>query len=325
MSRASQHDRILDSPETIWEKLKPAATDPGAVTRKDPGNPDICNIFTIHHGFSPPDTLKLVAHNCRTAGWGCLDCKRVGGQYDSRAHPHPRAAQALQAEPRKVTDLLRAGATKRAPSRAGTMSRVRRQMGFLEARREGSLMLHSWSRWWMCPTELFLQLCLATLFGGAIGSSASWAASRPVSGPTSSLHRLGALHQAFVHDGRRNATRRRKSPHRIVTGVGFIGAGTNLALRAARWSASRARPRIGSSAIGSPWARRSIGSGITTLLVLSCCGTRERRALVRGNPREHVSVHAHPGPPRWTSWKRSSAGRGSGSSGRRAVAKTWTS
>src|SRR5207245_938815 len=68
---------LFDSPETIWEKLKPAATDPARKTRKDPGNPDICNVYTIHQGFSPPDTLKLVAHNCRTAGWGCLDCKRV--------------------------------------------------------------------------------------------------------------------------------------------------------------------------------------------------------------------------------------------------------
>src|SRR5205085_731982 len=64
---------LFDSPETIWEKLKPAATDPARVTRKDPGNPDVCNIFTIHQGFSPTDTIKLVAHNCRTAGWGCLD------------------------------------------------------------------------------------------------------------------------------------------------------------------------------------------------------------------------------------------------------------
>ncbi|HEX4574306.1 MAG TPA: tryptophan--tRNA ligase, partial [Gemmatimonadales bacterium] len=59
---------LFDPPDTIWEKLRPAATDPARVTRKDPGNPDICNIFTIHQGFSPPDTLKLVAHNCRTAG-----------------------------------------------------------------------------------------------------------------------------------------------------------------------------------------------------------------------------------------------------------------
>src|SRR5207249_7301315 len=67
---------LFDTPETIWEKHKPAATDPARVTRRDPGNPDICNIFTIHQGFSPPDTLKLVAHNCRTAGCASLHCQR---------------------------------------------------------------------------------------------------------------------------------------------------------------------------------------------------------------------------------------------------------
>src|SRR5581483_3485710 len=41
---------LLEPPEAIWEKLKPAATDPARVTRKDPGNPERCNIFTIHQG-----------------------------------------------------------------------------------------------------------------------------------------------------------------------------------------------------------------------------------------------------------------------------------
>src|SRR5207248_2642038 len=45
---------LFEEPDKIWEKLKPAATDPARVTRKDPGNPDICNIFTIHQGFSTP-------------------------------------------------------------------------------------------------------------------------------------------------------------------------------------------------------------------------------------------------------------------------------
>src|SRR5437762_3278280 len=124
---------LFDSPETIWEKLRPAATDPARVTRKDPGNPDICNIFTIHQGFSPPDTLKLVAHNCRTAGWGCLDCKRVlADNMIAALTPIRERAQVLQAEPRNVTDLLRAGAAKARAIARRTMSRVRRRMGFLE-------------------------------------------------------------------------------------------------------------------------------------------------------------------------------------------------
>jgi tryptophanyl-tRNA synthetase len=125
---------LLDSPETIWEKLKPAATDPARVTRKDPGNPDICNIFTIHHGFSPPDTVELVARNCRTAGWGCLDCKRVlADNMIAALTPIRERARALQAEPARVADLLRAGATKARAIARRTMAQVRRRMGFLGA------------------------------------------------------------------------------------------------------------------------------------------------------------------------------------------------
>src|SRR5216110_76419 len=124
---------LFDSPETIWEKLKPAATDPARVTRKDPGNPDICNIFTIHQGFSPPDTVTHVAHNCRTAGWGCLDCKRVlADNMIAALTPIRERAQALQAEPRKMIDLLRSGAARARGIARRTMAEVRRRMGLLE-------------------------------------------------------------------------------------------------------------------------------------------------------------------------------------------------
>src|ERR1051326_3983684 len=123
---------LFESPETIWEKLKPAATDPARVTRKDPGNPDICNVFTIHQGFSPPDTIKLVAHNCRTAGWGCLDCKRVlADNMIAALTPMRGRAEAVRAEPRRVLDLLRSGAGKARALARRTMAQVRRRMGFL--------------------------------------------------------------------------------------------------------------------------------------------------------------------------------------------------
>ncbi len=123
---------LFDSPEAIWEKLKPAATDPARVTRKDPGTPEICNIFTIHQGFSPPDTVQLVAHNCRTAGWGCLDCKRVlADQMIAALGPIRERATALQREPRTVTQLLQAGAVKARAIARRTMALVRRGMGLL--------------------------------------------------------------------------------------------------------------------------------------------------------------------------------------------------
>ncbi|HEX4601747.1 MAG TPA: tryptophan--tRNA ligase [Gemmatimonadales bacterium] len=124
---------LFDPPDTIWEKLKPAATDPARVTRKDPGNPDLCNIFTIHQGFSPADTLKLVAHNCRTAGWGCLDCKRVlADNMIAALTPIRERAGALEAVPGRVRATLRAGAAKARAVARHTITRVRRSMGFLE-------------------------------------------------------------------------------------------------------------------------------------------------------------------------------------------------
>ncbi len=124
---------LFDTPDTIWEKLKPAATDPARVTRKDPGNPDLCNLFTIHQGFSPPETQALVAHNCRTAGWGCLDCKRVlADNMIATLTPIRERAVALQSQPQHVTDRLRAGAGKARALARRTMAAVRRGMGFLE-------------------------------------------------------------------------------------------------------------------------------------------------------------------------------------------------
>src|SRR5256885_16672646 len=77
-------------------------------TRKDPGTPEICNIFTLHQGFSPPDTVAEVAQQCRTAGWGCLDCKRVlaDNMIKTLAPMRERAAE-LKREPTRVLDRLR--------------------------------------------------------------------------------------------------------------------------------------------------------------------------------------------------------------------------
>ena len=125
---------LFESPEAIWEKLRPAATDPARKTRKDPGTPEICNIFTVHQGFSPPDTVTEVAHKCRTAGWGCLDCKRVlADNMIATLAPMRERANALRREPATVLERLRAGAGKARTLARKTMAEVRDRMGFLKA------------------------------------------------------------------------------------------------------------------------------------------------------------------------------------------------
>jgi len=124
---------LFESPEAIWEKLKPAATDPARVTRKDPGTPEICNVFTLQQGFSPPQTVEEVAHKCRTAGWGCLDCKRVlADNMIATLKPMRERAEALKRDPQGVMKKLRAGADKARALARRTMAEVRERMGFLK-------------------------------------------------------------------------------------------------------------------------------------------------------------------------------------------------
>jgi tryptophanyl-tRNA synthetase len=126
---------LLDTPEEIWQKLRPAKTDPARVTRKDPGNPEICNIYHLHRYFSPPETVALVAENCRGAKWGCLDCKRVlADNMIATLAPIRERALELQDEPYRVDEILAAGASAAHRRASETMREVRDRMGFLPAR-----------------------------------------------------------------------------------------------------------------------------------------------------------------------------------------------
>jgi tryptophanyl-tRNA synthetase len=125
---------LLDSPEEIWQKLRPAKTDPARVTRFDPGNPEICNIYHLHKYFSPPETVALVAENCRGAKWGCLDCKRVlADNMIATLAPIRERALRLQQEPSRVHDILAEGAATARRMATETMREVRDRMGLLPA------------------------------------------------------------------------------------------------------------------------------------------------------------------------------------------------
>ncbi|MGE5246934.1 MAG: tryptophan--tRNA ligase [Verrucomicrobiota bacterium] len=67
---------LSDTAEEVWTKVKPMVTDPARVRRADPGNPEICNVFSYHKIFSDEETIRKVDHGCRTAGIGCIECKK---------------------------------------------------------------------------------------------------------------------------------------------------------------------------------------------------------------------------------------------------------
>ena len=123
---------LLEPPESVWEKLRPAVTDPKRVRRSDPGTPEVCNIYHLHKAFSPPATVEHVAVQCRTAGWGCLDCKKVLHESMERELAPIRAkAKELVADPKKITKTLAAGAEHAKVVAGKTMLEVKKKMGLL--------------------------------------------------------------------------------------------------------------------------------------------------------------------------------------------------
>jgi tryptophanyl-tRNA synthetase len=121
---------LLEDPASIWEKLKPAVTDPARVRRTDPGTPEVCNIYHLHKAFSAPATVEHVAVQCRTAGWGCIDCKKVLHEsMEKELAPIRARAKEIAANPKKMKSDLAAGA-EHARSEAGkTMKEVKQKMG----------------------------------------------------------------------------------------------------------------------------------------------------------------------------------------------------
>jgi tryptophanyl-tRNA synthetase len=123
---------LLEYPSSVWEKLKPAVTDPARVRRTDPGTPEVCNIYHLHKAFSPPATVEHVAVQCRTAGWGCIDCKKVLHEsMEKELAPIRARAKEIAANPKKMADTLAVGADHARTIARQTMGEVKTKMGLV--------------------------------------------------------------------------------------------------------------------------------------------------------------------------------------------------
>ena len=97
---------------------------------KRPGTPEICNIFTMHRGFSPAADLEWSAQGCRTAGIGCLDCKkRLSENMARELAPVREKYRELVAHPDHVREIMADGAARCRAIAQRTMEEVRDKVG----------------------------------------------------------------------------------------------------------------------------------------------------------------------------------------------------
>lgn len=148
--------------------------------------------------------------------------------------------------------------------------------------------------------ELMLQLGLATVLGGAIGLERELGG-KPAGLRTNILICLGSVlytHISIALMGP-NSSDPTRVAGQIVTGVGFIGAGTILHARGAIVGLTSAATiwvvaAIG-VALGSGFYLESIGTTLIVLAVLAGLG-RVEKLVERQSMRRTITVHARPGP-----------------------------
>jgi tryptophanyl-tRNA synthetase len=68
---------LSDTPEEIEQKLRTMVTDPARVKKTDAGNPELSPVYQLHKIFSSKEEQEEVAEGCRTAGIGCIECKKI--------------------------------------------------------------------------------------------------------------------------------------------------------------------------------------------------------------------------------------------------------
>jgi tryptophanyl-tRNA synthetase len=119
----------------VKKLLGRAVTDEKRVSREDPGNPDDCNIATIHRAMSSAEDVAWMQQGCTTAAIGCVDCKgRLADTMTAQFTGYAERRAQLIASPQRVQDILEQGAAKARAIAQLTMAEVHKKLGLWRSR-----------------------------------------------------------------------------------------------------------------------------------------------------------------------------------------------
>ncbi len=122
----NNHIELAATPEETKARVLQMVTDPARIKRNDPGNPDICNVFTMHKVFSPQSDIDMVNVECRRAGIGCVECKTLlAKNLNNHLEPFRAKRAEFASKPQAVTEILNDGAKRARTIAQKTMEEVR--------------------------------------------------------------------------------------------------------------------------------------------------------------------------------------------------------
>jgi tryptophanyl-tRNA synthetase len=115
--------QMTDPEPVVRQKLKTMVTDPARVRRTDAGDPDKCPVGDLHKVFSTPEVLAKVYDGCRSAGIGCIECKRWAADALIQILKPIQERRASFTEP-QLLDILHQGSNRACARAAQTMEQV---------------------------------------------------------------------------------------------------------------------------------------------------------------------------------------------------------
>jgi tryptophanyl-tRNA synthetase len=124
---------LSDTPEEVEKKIKTMTTDPQRIKRTDKGDPELSPVFQLHKIFSSKEEQDEVAEGCRTAGIGCIDCKKVLiRNLFTVLEPIWERRRSFLEIPDLLEDILRSGSGKARQAAVETMESVRKAIGLIK-------------------------------------------------------------------------------------------------------------------------------------------------------------------------------------------------
>jgi tryptophanyl-tRNA synthetase len=122
----NNHIELASTPEETRQRVMQMVTDPQRMRRTDPGNPDVCNVYSMHKIFSPKEEVDMVNVECRRAGIGCVDCKkRLAENMNKSLEPFRTKRAEIGKNPDTVWDVLHEGDKRARAIAEQTMVEVR--------------------------------------------------------------------------------------------------------------------------------------------------------------------------------------------------------
>jgi tryptophanyl-tRNA synthetase len=126
----NNHIELAATPAETQQRVMQMVTDPARLRRSDPGNPDVCNVFSMHKIFSTSEQVAMVDVECRRAGIGCVDCKKLLAEnINAHLEPFRERRAALGKNPQDIWDILHVGAGRASRIAEQTMVEVRQAIG----------------------------------------------------------------------------------------------------------------------------------------------------------------------------------------------------